>query len=87
MRGSFVSGVPDFQDVLDDDAECRKRSQDDADIGDHGIGHHAGDDQAAGRAADADAEIAEGVVQVHVTRPSGWGLEGSSVRAPVSRHW
>jgi len=62
--GSFVSIGPDVEDVLDDDGQRGQRAEGDRDVGDHGVGDNVGNEETASRATDADAEIAEGVVEV-----------------------
>ena len=56
--------LPDVEDVLDDDAECSQRTEGHADVCDHGVRNHAGNEETTSGASDADAEIAEGVVEV-----------------------
>lgn len=58
--------LPNVEDVLDDDAECRQRTDGHADVCDHGVRDHAGNDETTSRATDADAEVAEGIVEVGV---------------------
>ena len=72
---SFVSVVPDVEDVLDDDGQRGQRAQGDADVGDHRVGDHVGEQETASGATDADAEVAEGIVEVGVH-----GLSCSHVR-------
>jgi hypothetical protein len=62
--GSFVSIGPDVEDVLDDHGQRGQRAEGDRDVGNHGVGDNVGDEETASGATDADAEIAEGVVEV-----------------------
>ncbi len=57
--------LPDVEDVLDDDGQRGQRAEGDANVGDHRVGDNVGDEETASRATDADAEVAEGVVEVH----------------------
>lgn len=57
---------PDVDDVLDNDRECRQRSESDAQVCHDGVGDNVGDQETACGATDADAEVAEGVVEVGV---------------------
>ena len=61
---SFVSIAPDVEDVLDDDRQCRQRSEGHADVCQCGVRHNVGDEKTASGATDTNAEVAEGVVEV-----------------------
>lgn len=63
---SFVSVVPDVEDVLDDDRQRGQGAQCHADVRHDGIGDDVGNEETASRATDADAEVAEGIVEVGV---------------------
>ncbi len=56
--------LPDVDDVLDDDRECRQRSQGDAQVGHDGVGDNVGNEETASGATDPDAEVAEGFGEV-----------------------
>ena len=56
--------LPDVDDVLDDDRECRQRAEGHAQVCHDGVGDNVGDQETASGATDADAEVAEGVVEV-----------------------
>ena len=53
------------EDVLDDHSQGSQRSQGDRDVRDDRIRDSVGDQQPTSRTADADAEIANGVVEIH----------------------
>ena len=57
--------LPDVDDVLDDNRECRQRAEGHAQICHDGVGDDVGDQETASGATDADAEVAEGVVEIH----------------------
>ena len=77
---SFVSVVPDVEDVLDDDGQRGQRAEGDRDVGDHRVGDDVGEQKPTGRTADPDAEVAEGVVEVGV---HGWRNQGSNATHPT----
>ncbi len=56
--------LPDVDDVLDDDRECRQRSEGDAQVGHDRVGDDVGNEESASGATDADAEVSEGIVEV-----------------------
>ena len=62
--------LPDVDDVLDDDRECRQRAEGHAQVCHDRVGDNVGDQETASGATDADAEVAEGVVEVHGV--TGW---------------
>lgn len=56
--------LPDVDDVLDDDRECGQRAEGHAQVCHDGVGDNVCDQETASGATDADAEVAEGVVEV-----------------------
>jgi hypothetical protein len=56
--------LPDVDDVLDDDRECRQRAEGDAQVCHDGVGDNVGNEESASGATDADTEVAEGIVEV-----------------------
>ena len=57
--------LPDVDDVLDDDRECGQRAEGHAQVCHDRVGDDVGNEESASRTADPDAEVAEGVVEVH----------------------
>jgi len=56
---SFVSIVPDVEDVLDDDRQCRQCSEGHAKVSYQRVRHNVGDQKTASRTTDPDAEVSE----------------------------
>lgn len=71
---SFVSVVPDVEDVLDDDGQRGQRTKGDAQVRDDGIRGDIGQQETASRTADADAEIANGIVKVRGHEEKDYGF-------------
>ena len=56
---SFVSIVPDVEDVLDDDRQCRQCAEGHAKVSYQRVRHNVGDQKTASRTTDPDAEVSE----------------------------
>ena len=61
---SFVSIVPGVEDVFDDDAQGSQCAEGHANVSYQRVRHNVGDQETASRASDADAQVAEGIVEV-----------------------
>lgn len=58
--------LPDVDDVLDDDGQRGQGTQGHADVRHDGVGDDVGNEETASRATDAYAEVADGVVEIHI---------------------
>lgn len=61
---SFVSVVPEVQDVFDDDGERGQGAKGDRHVCHNRVGDNVRDEETACGATDSDAEVADGIMEV-----------------------